>query len=80
MTSFNGYTLGRLDSENIVVDFNIGSKGTDGVLILTSGRKLGASWLQLRGHMTEDGLQVYAIVGGRGQGPVCTLLKRTDNK
>lgn len=79
VTSFNGYTLGRYDSSGVTVDFNIGSKGTDGVLILTSGRNLGASWLQFRAVVTPEGLKGYAIVGARGQSPVCTFLKRIDN-
>ncbi|WP_374073451.1 hypothetical protein [Bdellovibrio bacteriovorus] len=79
VTSFNGYTLGRLDGERVTIDFNIGTRGTDGVLILTSGRNHGASWMQIRGHLTPEGLKAYVIVGGKGQSTACTTLKRIAN-
>lgn len=80
VTSFGGYTLGRLDSIELglTVDFNIGTKATDGVLILTSGRNTnGGTWMQLRGYVTPDGITAaYTIVGGKENSPKLTLLKR----
>ncbi|WP_347357700.1 hypothetical protein [Bdellovibrio sp.] len=81
ITTFNGYSMGRLESEGgMDIDLTIGSQATDGVVILTSGRNVGASWFQLRANVTEEGLNAYVIVGGRGQGTACTFLKRIDNK
>lgn len=80
ITTFNGYSTGRIDSGTLSIDLNIGSQGTDGVIILTSGRKLGASWFQVRANVTETGLNAYVIVGGKGQGVACSFLKRVEIK
>lgn len=79
VTSFGGYTLGRLDSIELglTVDFNIGTKALDGVLILTSGRNTnGGTWMQLRGHVTPDGITACTIVGGKENSPKLSFLKR----
>lgn len=78
VTSFGGYTLGRLDSaEGLTIEFNIGTKGTDGVLILTSGRNSkGGTWFQLRGHLTPEGLNAHVVIGGKSQSPKVSFLKR----
>jgi hypothetical protein len=81
VTSFGGYTLGRLDSLDmgIAIDFNIGTKATDGILILTSGRNTnGGTWMQIRGHITPDGLKASVIVGGKANSPKVTFLKRIN--
>ncbi len=78
VTSFNGYSLGRIDSGNISIELNLGTEGNDGVIILTSARKVGASWFQLRGNVVEGGLNVYVVVGGKGQGVACSFLKRVE--
>ena len=76
VTTFNGYTIGRIDSNTLSIELNIGSEGEDGVIILTSGRKIGASWFQLRANVVEGGLNAYVVVGGKGQGTACTFLKK----
>lgn len=76
VSTFNGYTIGRIDSDGVTIDLNIGSEGEDGVILLTSGRKVGASWFQLRANVVEGGLKAYVIVGGKGQGTACTFLKK----
>ncbi len=76
ISTFNGYTIGRVDGDNVTIDLNIGSEGEDGVILLTSGRNVGGSWFQLRANVVEDGLKAYVIVGGKGQGTACTLLKK----
>ncbi len=76
ITSFNGYTTGRLESDGIDIDLNIGTSGDDGAVILTSGRRQGASWYQIRAQITENGLNAYVIIGGKGQGTACTQLKK----
>lgn len=77
VTSFNGYTLGRLDSEDgLTVDFNIGSRGNDGTLLLTSGRSSGGTWVQLRANVTTEGLMTYVLIGARHETPKPSLLKR----
>lgn len=77
ITSFNGYTLGRLDSRNFTIDFTVGTEDNRGVVVLTSGRKSGSSWLQVRGVATKTGdLNVCLIVAGQGQGDACSLLKK----
>lgn len=76
ITTFNGYTIGRVDSDTLSIELNIGSEGEDGVVILTSGRKIGASWFQLRANVVEGGLKAYVVVGGKGQGTACTFLKK----
>lgn len=79
VTSFDGYTIGRMDSaEGVTVDFNIGTKGTDGILILTSGRNPQGSWMQIRGYLTPEGFKACVIVGGKAQNPKFTLLKRVN--
>lgn len=78
VSSFEGYSVGRLNGDLFTGDFSIGTKSTDGVLTLTTGLAPGASWLQLRGQLTEDGLKTCVIVGGKGQGPSCGILKRLD--
>ncbi len=80
ITTFNGYTTGRIDSDNLAIDLNIGSQGNDGVVILTSGRKVGRSWFQLRANVTDKGLNAYTVVGGKGQGIACTFLKKIEQK
>ncbi|MGZ3775211.1 MAG: hypothetical protein ACXVCY_15290 [Pseudobdellovibrionaceae bacterium] len=77
VTLFEGYSLGRIDAENLTVDFNIGSKGTDGTLLLTSGRSTG-SWMQIRAIVTTDGLKARVIIGGRGQSETISILKRIN--
>lgn len=78
VTSFGGYTIGRLDSPTgLTIEFNIGTKATDGILILTSGRSPhGASWFQLRGYLTPEGYNAQVIVGGRLVAPKISFLKR----
>lgn len=76
VSTFNGYTIGRIESENMDIDLNIGSEGEDGVVILTSGRKMGASWFQLRANVVDGGLNAYVIIGGKGQGIACSFLKK----
>lgn len=76
VSTFNGYTIGRIDSDGVTIDLNIGSEGEDGVILLTSGRKVGASWFQLRANVVDGGLKAYVIVGGKGQGTACTFLKK----
>lgn len=78
ITTFNGYTVGRVDSPRLVLELNIGSEGEDGVVILTSGRKEKAAWFQLRANVVEGGLNAYVIVGGSGQGKAWTFLKRLN--
>lgn len=78
ITSFNGYTTGRLEVDKVDIDLNIGTAGDDGAITLTSGRKQGASWLQVRAQITEKGLKAYLIVGGKGQGTACTFLKKVN--
>lgn len=78
VTAFNGYTLGRIDSKNLTVDLNIGSKGTDGVIIMTSGRNIGSSWVQIRANVTAYGLDAYIVVGGQGQAKTMSKLKRVS--
>lgn len=78
VTSFNGYTLGRLDTSSFSIELNLGSEGDNGVVILTSGRKYGSSWFQVRGVGKENGLYTCVIVGGQGQAPACTLLKKVE--
>lgn len=79
VTSFNGYTLGRLDTSSFSIELNVGSEGDNGVVILTSGRKYGASWFQVRGVAKDGGLYTCVIVGGQGQAPACTLLKKVED-
>lgn len=76
ITTFNGYTLGRLEFDSVSIELNIGTSAEDGVIIMTSGLNRGASWFQLRGLMTDEGIKAYVIVGGKGQGTACTLLKK----
>ncbi|WP_413560867.1 hypothetical protein [Bdellovibrio sp. HCB209] len=76
VTAFNGYTMGRIDSSVLTVDLNIGSKGNDGVIIMTSGRRIGSSWVQLRGNLTDKGMNAYLVVGGKGQAKTISTLKR----
>lgn len=80
VTSFGGYTLGRLDSLEIglTVDFNLGTKASDGVLILTSGRNANGTWMQVRGHVIRDGITASAIVGGKDNMLKTTFLKRIN--
>ncbi|UYL07247.1 hypothetical protein B9G69_009330 [Bdellovibrio sp. SKB1291214] len=78
VTAFNGYTLGRIDSKVLTVDLNIGSKGTDGVIIMTSGRNIGSSWVQIRANVTAYGLDAYIVVGGQGQAKTMSKLKRVS--
>ncbi len=80
VTSFNGYTVGRLTSGDLTVDLNIGSSGTDGVLILTSGRTLqNGTWYQLRSTIVKGGLQTTVVIGGKGLGKTSTFLKKVSN-
>lgn len=75
ITKFNGYTLGRLEAANADLDFGIGAKSNDGVIILTTGRG-NATWTQLRGFVSEAGLEVQMVVGGRGISATWSTLKR----
>lgn len=77
ITKFNGYTLGRLEAANADLDFGIGTKSEDGVVILTTGRG-NATWTQLRGFITEKGLEVQMVVGGRGVSPSASILKKVS--
>lgn len=81
VTSFNGHTLARLTphGKGFYVDFNIGTRGTDGVLYLTTGRITGGSWVQLRGLVTEREFRGFAINGGRGIAVKEFVLKRVKN-
>lgn len=79
VTSFNGYTVGRIESGNLTIDLNIGSSGTDGVLILTSGRTFGGSWFQLRSNVVKGGLQASVLIGGRGLSKTSSFLKKISN-
>lgn len=81
VTSFGGYTIGRLDSPSgLTIEFNIGTKATDGILVLTSGRSAnGASWFQLRGYLTPEGYKAQVVVGGRIVAPKISFLKRIND-
>lgn len=80
VTSFNGYTVARMTSGDLTVDLNIGSSGTDGVLILTSGRTLqNGTWYQLRSNIVKGGLQTTVAIGGKGLGKTSTFLKKVSN-
>lgn len=75
ITTFNGYSIGRIDSKLISVELNIGTDGDNGVLIMTSGNVDRGSWFQLRGNVTTDGFTGNVIIGGRGQGETFFLKK-----
>lgn len=79
VTSFSGYTMARLDGEGVTVDFNVGSKGTDGVLLLTSVRHSGATWMHIRANVTAEGLIAHVIVGGKGESSTAAKLVRLKN-
>lgn len=79
VTAFNGYTVARIDSKDLTIELNIGSAGTDGVLVLTSGRTIGASWFQLRSKVVKGGLQSTVIIGGKGISKTSTFLKKISN-
>lgn len=79
VTSFSGYTMARLDGEGVTVDFNVGSKGTDGTLLLTSVRHIGATWMHIRANVTTEGLIAHVIVGGKGESSVPAKLVRAKN-
>lgn len=81
VTSFGGYTIGRLDSPTgLTIEFSIGTKATDGVLVLTSGRNShGASWFQLRGYLTPEGYNAQVVVGARPAAPKISFLKRIQD-
>ncbi len=88
VTSFRGYTMGRLADKNgaLYLDLNIGTRGTDGVLYLTTGKlgmgygRLGnGTWLQLRGIVTKDEFRGLVVNGGAGITKREFVLKKVSN-
>lgn len=81
VTGFNGYSLGRATSANgaITLDLNMGTRGTDKVLYLTTGRIRNSHWIQLRGMLRDGEFHGHSIIGGRGISKKEFILKKVLN-
>lgn len=76
ITRFNNYSLGKLEMDDLTIDLTVGSKGQDGVIILTSGRYVDRSWIQIRGYLENNELKFAMIFGTKGQAPGLMTFKR----
>lgn len=65
--AFPNYTIGRLtDGRNFFLNMNVGSKGTQGALYLTTGRLYRRTWTQLRGRLDGSEYRGVLVIGGVG--------------
>ncbi|MFS4460049.1 hypothetical protein [Bdellovibrio sp. HCB2-146] len=77
----DGYLVGKLEEVGntlFFADLTLGSLGTDGIVYLTTGRRPGAGWLQLRGVLRGDQLEIQTLVGGVGLSTEKTTLYRIE--
>ncbi len=80
VTGFSNYTLGRLtDEEHIRLELNVGTRGLDGILYLTTGRLRKTSWVQMRGTLENNEYRGFIIVGGHGIAPRPFVLRKVKN-
>lgn len=76
---FQGYSMARLsDGESLVIDLNIGSRGDNGVLYLTTGKLERTTWIQLRGFVKNGVYRAQTIKGGQGASPEFEMRRISD--
>lgn len=71
VTEFEKYTLGRMSimtngQVSSVIDYQIGNRASEPMLLLSSGRMQSGNWNQVRGRIDGETFRGTMIAGGRG--------------
>lgn len=71
VTEFEKYTLGRMSimtngQVSSVIDYQIGNRAAEPMLLLSSGRMQSGNWNHVRGRVDGDTFRGTMIAGGRG--------------